>query len=75
MYLQEIGREGMDWINLAQDKDKWLYQLFYFHLKINVGLHTIIIILSFAAASINITFLAKTQHRKQKRPTHFMPNK
>ena len=24
MVLQETGREGVDWINLAQDTDKWL---------------------------------------------------
>ena len=24
MYLQEVGFEGMDWIVLAQDMDKWL---------------------------------------------------
>jgi len=24
MYLQEVGREGMDWIELAQDRDRWL---------------------------------------------------
>jgi hypothetical protein len=23
MNLREIGLGGMDWINLAQDKDKW----------------------------------------------------
>ena len=23
MYLQEVGCEGMDWIELAQDMDKW----------------------------------------------------
>jgi len=23
MCLQEVGCEGMDWINLAQDRDKW----------------------------------------------------
>jgi hypothetical protein len=23
MYLKEIGCEGVDWIHLAQDKDKW----------------------------------------------------
>jgi len=23
MYLHELGLEGMDWIKLAQDKDKW----------------------------------------------------
>ena len=23
MDLQEMGREGMDWIGLAQDRDKW----------------------------------------------------
>ena len=23
MDLQEVGCEGMDWIDLAQDKDKW----------------------------------------------------
>jgi hypothetical protein len=21
--LQEVGREGMDWIDLAQDRDRW----------------------------------------------------
>jgi len=24
IYLQEIGEEGMNWINLAQDEGKWL---------------------------------------------------
>jgi hypothetical protein len=24
MDLQEVGREGMDWIDLAQDTDRWL---------------------------------------------------
>jgi hypothetical protein len=23
IYLREIGRDGMDWIGLAQDRDKW----------------------------------------------------
>jgi hypothetical protein len=23
MHLQEEGCEGMDWINLAQDRDRW----------------------------------------------------
>jgi hypothetical protein len=23
MYLREIGRGGMDWIDLAQDRDHW----------------------------------------------------
>ena len=23
MYLKEIGWEGMDWIDVAQDRDKW----------------------------------------------------
>jgi hypothetical protein len=23
MYLREIGWEGLDWIHLAQDRDKW----------------------------------------------------
>ena len=23
MYLQEVGCEGMDWIELAQDRDRW----------------------------------------------------
>jgi hypothetical protein len=23
MYLGEIGWDGMDWINLAQDRDRW----------------------------------------------------
>jgi len=23
MDLQEVGREGMDWIELAQDRDRW----------------------------------------------------
>ena len=23
MDLQEVGCEGMDWIDLAQDRDKW----------------------------------------------------
>jgi hypothetical protein len=23
MYLQEVGCEGMDWIDLAQDRDRW----------------------------------------------------
>jgi hypothetical protein len=23
MYLREVGSRGMDWINLAQDRDKW----------------------------------------------------
>jgi hypothetical protein len=23
MYLREIGWDGMDWIDLAQDKDQW----------------------------------------------------
>jgi hypothetical protein len=23
MGLREIGRDGMDWINLAQDRDQW----------------------------------------------------
>jgi hypothetical protein len=23
MNLREIGREGLDWINLAQDRDQW----------------------------------------------------
>ena len=23
MYLQEIGCEGMDWVDVVQDKDKW----------------------------------------------------
>jgi len=23
MYLQDVGCEGMDWIELAQDRDKW----------------------------------------------------
>jgi hypothetical protein len=23
MYLQEVGLEGMDWIDLAQDRDRW----------------------------------------------------
>jgi hypothetical protein len=24
MDLQEVGSEGMDWIDLAQDRDRWL---------------------------------------------------
>ena len=24
MDLQEVGRSGMDWIKLAQDRDRWL---------------------------------------------------
>jgi hypothetical protein len=24
MDLREVGRGGMDWINLAQDRDRWL---------------------------------------------------
>jgi hypothetical protein len=24
MYLQEVGCENMDWIELAQDRDRWL---------------------------------------------------
>ena len=27
MDLKEIGWDGMDWINLAQDRDKWLVVL------------------------------------------------
>jgi len=23
MYLQDVGREGMDWIDLAHDRDRW----------------------------------------------------
>ena len=23
MYLQEVGSEGFDWIDLAQDRDSW----------------------------------------------------
>jgi hypothetical protein len=23
IYLSQIGRDGMDWINLAQDRDQW----------------------------------------------------
>jgi hypothetical protein len=23
MYLHEVGCEGMDWIDLAQDKERW----------------------------------------------------
>jgi hypothetical protein len=23
MDLQEVGRDGMDWIELAQDRDRW----------------------------------------------------
>jgi hypothetical protein len=23
IYLREIGWDGMDWINLAQDRDQW----------------------------------------------------
>ena len=23
MYLQKLGWEGMDWIDLAQDRDRW----------------------------------------------------
>jgi hypothetical protein len=23
MYLQEVGLRGMDWIDLAQDRDRW----------------------------------------------------
>jgi hypothetical protein len=23
IYLREIGRNGMDWINVAQDMDQW----------------------------------------------------
>jgi transposase len=23
MYLREIGRDGMDWIDLPQDRDQW----------------------------------------------------
>jgi len=23
MYLQEEGSEGMDWLDLAQDRDRW----------------------------------------------------
>jgi hypothetical protein len=23
MYLRELGWDGMDWINLAQDRDQW----------------------------------------------------
>jgi len=23
MYLQEVGCRGMDWIELAQDRDRW----------------------------------------------------
>jgi hypothetical protein len=23
MYLQEVGREGVDWIDMAQDRDRW----------------------------------------------------
>jgi hypothetical protein len=24
MYLQEVGWEGLDWIELAQDTDRWM---------------------------------------------------
>jgi hypothetical protein len=23
MYLQDVGRGGMDWIDMAQDRDRW----------------------------------------------------
>jgi len=23
MYLQEVGCEGVDWIDMAQDRDRW----------------------------------------------------
>jgi hypothetical protein len=36
MDLREIGWEGIEYINLALNSGKWLYQLFYFHLKIQV---------------------------------------
>jgi hypothetical protein len=33
MYLREIGCGGMDWINMAQDRDQWwgLLNTFGFH--------------------------------------------
>jgi hypothetical protein len=27
IYLREIGWDGMDWINLAQDRDQWRAQV------------------------------------------------
>jgi hypothetical protein len=40
MDLQEVGCEGMDWIDLAQDKDRWralLNALLNLWVPINAG--------------------------------------
>jgi hypothetical protein len=37
MDLREVGYEGMDWIDLAQDRDRWLAHV---NAKRTCGFHT-----------------------------------